>query len=447
MSAELNQEQRREVQRQVARFLGRSEAFAQMAPDRRREILADTAKVVERLAAGPGATADPYAVDLAAPWAAADAKHSFIDTSGDTPGPGMQGNVGKLLRNKQLKIGQVVGAGVTQAARMVHEIKFPEFVASLIQGTFHAIVTSSIEQMTAYAEMVKSVSTTLNDFRDQNTTDNQARDLLVQRYPQHFQIAVVDNQPKIGLRDGAEDLPMPNFKRDLGLSVDIGSLDEDMIEEQLVPAARDDLARGRQQLLATIILMGINRIVVTDGKINARLRFQFQAKESQKMTAAAYDYVKTGNVYATEGTSDEGGERTGASHGSDGSTEGETENKYAKGTYKSSITPDVRVTSQVDMSSTGSIQASGQIMGEVSINFKSETFPLEKMVDTSQMMRLESAQQGGAGRGAPPPRAAGNAPTAGAPGGGAAGTPPGGTTGTTPQPTQPTQQPPAQRPA
>ena len=34
-------------------------------------------------------------------------------------------------------------------------------------------------------------------------------------------------------------------------------------ENELVPAARE-----RQQLLATTILMGINRIIVTDGKIN-----------------------------------------------------------------------------------------------------------------------------------------------------------------------------------
>ena len=70
----------------------------------------------------------------------------------------------------------------------------------------------------------------------------------------------------------------------------------------------------------------------------------------------------------------------------------------------------MRVTSEVDTSSDSAIQASGQIMGEVSINFKSETFPLEKMVDTDQMMRLTQAQ--GNGRGAPPPGAPGATPSA-----------------------------------
>ena len=39
----------------------------------------------------------------------------------------------------------------------------------------------------------------------------------------------------------------------------------------LVGAARRRLAIDRQQMLATLVMMGINRVVVTDGKIGARL--------------------------------------------------------------------------------------------------------------------------------------------------------------------------------
>jgi hypothetical protein len=405
--------ERHEIQRQVGGFLGRSPAFRGLAPQRQREVASDTARLVERLAEGPRRrSADPYAMPLGT--MDANSSSSTVDTSGDQVEGRMTGNVDALLKNKQAQIGSVVGAGVSQAARMVKEIDFPAFVSSLIEGTFHAIVKSSIEQMKAYADMVKSVATSLNDFKDQNTTDNQARDSLVQRYPQHFQINVTDGQPSVGLKDGADDLPVPDFQRDLGMSEDISSLDDDTIEQKLVPAARDDLARGRQQLLATIILMGINRIVVTDGKINAKLKFQFSAREQQQQTASAYDYVKTGNVYASQGTY----QNTGGSGGSDGSYQQGSQ----QGNYQSSVTPDVRVTSEIDQSSVGALQASGQIMGEVNINFKSDVFPLEKMVDSGQMMQLQNAQQG-AGRGAPPsgsaPGSAGAAakpPAAGAPG-------------------------------
>jgi hypothetical protein len=163
--------------------------------------------------------------------------------------------------------------------------------------------------------------------------------------------------------------------------------------------------------------MGINRIIVTDGKINAKIRFQFSANEKRTMTAQAYDYANMGTKVTTKGQSEyneEGGQSNytyDPSKGYSGNSTGR--NVYASGQYESNSEPDIRVTADVNMSSDANIQASGQIMGEVSVNFKSETFPLEKMVDTDQMMRLQQAQ--GAGRGAPPPAAVPAAPVAAAP--------------------------------
>jgi hypothetical protein len=228
MSAELNSSQRREVQAQVARFLNRSDAFARLPRDQQREIIGHTGRIVEKLAETPAKAAadDPYAMGLAQ---YSGTRGSWADTSGDKIEGRMTGNTKEMLANKQNQMGSVIGAGVTQAARMVKEIDFPTFVASLVEGTFHAIVKSSIEQMTAYAEMVKSVSSSLSDFRDQNTTENQARDHLCQRYPQHFQLVIQNGQPRVGLREGADDLPMPKFKLEMGMADDIGSLDEYMI--------------------------------------------------------------------------------------------------------------------------------------------------------------------------------------------------------------------------
>jgi hypothetical protein len=263
--------------------------------------------------------------------------------------------------------------------------------------------------MKAYADMVKSVSSSLNDFKDRNTTDNQARDHLVSRYPNLMQITVINNEPKVTVKPDADTDNLPDFAKDFNLPQPITDLDDEAIDNQLVPAARDDLARGRQQLLATIILMGINRIIVTDGKINAKLKFQFSANEKRNTTAQAYDYAYMGQkVTSTEKTEETNEGRQIESGKDQFSYTGP--NRYATGQYETNTEPDVRVTSEVDMTTEGAIQASGQIMGEVSVNFKSESFPLEKMVDTDQMMRLTQAQ--GAGRGAPPPPAAGATPAA-----------------------------------
>ena len=74
-------------------------------------------------------------------------------------------------------------------------------------------------------------------------------------------------------------------------------------ERELVQSARTQLATSRQQLLATMVLMGINRIVVTDGKIQAKIMYDFQARDNtrRQRSAAAMDYARdqSGNVQRT----------------------------------------------------------------------------------------------------------------------------------------------------
>jgi hypothetical protein len=112
----------------------------------------------------------------------------------------------------------------------VQEVNFPTFVADLLKGVFDAIVKASIDQMKAFAELIAAVAKSLDQFRDQNISDKQARDFLTEQFP-HLK----PDPPKLKSKP---------------------------------PAGR--LATGRQQLLATMVLMGINRVVVTDGRIRAR---------------------------------------------------------------------------------------------------------------------------------------------------------------------------------
>jgi hypothetical protein len=113
--------------------------------------------------------------------------------------------------------------------RLAQQVDFPEFVDGLLKGVFQAIVTYSIDQMKAYADLVKTVSNSLDAFRDQNISDKQARSFLEEQCRDCFKLQRAK--------------PLPSKKRP---------------------------ATSRQQLLATMVMMGINRIVVTDGKIGAR---------------------------------------------------------------------------------------------------------------------------------------------------------------------------------
>ena len=279
----------RVVDAQTTEFLRRNPNFARLSAAQQADTIRAMSTIVRTMADSARAS-DPYS------------PHAMgLDDVGTLTAPTdpnqiqtVSGGAKELIAKQGTEVGSVIGAGVTQTARMVKEINFPQFVASLIDGTFKAIVTSSIEQMKAYAEMVKSVSASLNDFKDKNTTDDEARQSLVSRYPQLMQMQVVDGVQKVMPRDDAFGEDMPDFGKDLGMSQNVTSLDEDTIEQQLVPAARDDLARGRQQLLATTILMGINRIIVTDGKINARIRFKFDAVEKRTTQSTARDLATDG---------------------------------------------------------------------------------------------------------------------------------------------------------
>jgi hypothetical protein len=82
------------------------------------------------------------------------------------------------------------------------EVDFPDFVAGVIEGVFGATVDASIQQMEAYASLLHCLSQSLDAFLDTNVSDQ-------------------------------------------------------------IQAVRRRLATDRQQLLATMVLMGINRVAVS----------------------------------------------------------------------------------------------------------------------------------------------------------------------------------------
>ena len=152
-------------------------------------------------------------------------------------------------------------------------IAFPTFVADLIRGTFDAILQTNIQQMDAFNRMLGNVSKTVDQFMADNISDEQAHGWLAQTYPRHLTLSGGKAVP----RDGADSQPPPDFERELHVSA---SLDEASIEETLLPAARRRLAETRLQMLSTMVLMGINRIVITAGKIRATMGFHIDTSDS-----------------------------------------------------------------------------------------------------------------------------------------------------------------------
>jgi hypothetical protein len=415
-----------EARQAVKNLLLRSDAFSRLPAETQQKIAQDTAEIAGYLAQPEGIPGNklPSAAALADP----DPNQTHAN---------YQENLKQVNQVGSGFKAQAAREGAEVAGVLLAKVNFPTFVASLIEGVFHAIVHSSIEQMEAYGKLVASVAQTLNQFRDENVSDNQGRDQLVQQFPDLFQLGTSDGgdfmgsgsgQPRVQLKDGVdEDDALQQVNSKLPTPVKSMDLSDDQNEGALVQSARTQLATSRQQLLATMVLMGINRIVVTDGKIQAKIMYDFQARDNSKSqrSAAAMDYAtdSSGNVqrtYGSEGTyeTSQGGSET--SSGSDGTQDRKTGDFYTKGQYKYTQQPIITAMSTATEASESALQTKAQLSGLVDINFKSDYLPLDKMADSFQIGMIQNAAKPGRGAGA----AAGGSAAAGATPGAATPPPP-----------------------
>ncbi len=332
------------VRQQVRDVLEKSPTFRALPEDKRRDLAHDMVNVGQYLADAGGAT---YGVPLAAAIAQ-DAPRALADPPVDTAGQkfGDQGG------------GVAATAGADVLANLVQSVDFPGFVSGLIQGVFQAIVDASIQQMEAFAELVKNVSKSVDDYMKDNVTQNQARDYLADRYPEQLEVDITGDEPKVVPREDADQSEMPDFFKDLGLDFPIESLDEDTTEEVLVPAARKQMAIDRQRMLLMLVMMGINRLVVTDGSIKAAVIFQLDTTDrvTQSSTAATeFDSVHKTNS------------RSGIFSG------------WFSPSWSSEDKTRVSVTTSRTDESAASIELKAKLTGDVSVQFRSETYPLKDM--------------------------------------------------------------------
>jgi hypothetical protein len=387
------------IRAQVRERLLESPAFRSLAPEKRAEIAHHTVKAIHYIAGGADGTSRPASVTIA----------------GDTPvtrelaqqnAPNAPAN--PTAGQRFAESGAIAAReGADTLAELVNKVDFPRFVAGLIDGVFNAIVSSSIQQMEAYAELVKNVSKSVDQYMKDNVSENNARDWLAERYPAHLEVDIQGEKPRLKPREGADEENMPDFAGDLGMPAPMKSLDRDAIEKELVPAARRRIAMDRQQLLATMVMMGVNRLVVTNGTIEASCTFELDTKDEVRRkkaikTTADWASVRESQIGA-EG-SVEGSFRHGFL-GLGGKTDVQA-SWYNKGSARDTSNFKVSTTRSED--STAKVDLHARLGGKVNINFKSDYFPMEKMVDVMQINRIRERTAAGG----PPPAAEGQLPAA-----------------------------------
>lgn len=266
-------------------------------------------------------------------------------------------------------------------AQNIKDVDFPKFVSGLIEGVFTSIVNSSIKQMHEFGKYLQMVAMTVKDFASENVPMNEARDNLAAKYPQALQTQGQGPNKKLQRRPGVDDAKMPNFKDLFGL--DDADPDDEESELAIVQAHQLTMARQRQQMLATMVLMGINRIVVTDGEIKASVEFNVTSHEaaSRELTGSTEDFqrhVDTQSESAYEYEYDR------SFWGTDGSGSGSNRNRSATNVRVASATTGLTEKSDAYMDS------KSKLTGFVHVKFKSETFPLEKMASQVEFDALQA---------------------------------------------------------
>ncbi|MCF7220871.1 hypothetical protein [Marilutibacter chinensis] len=300
----------------------------------------------------------------------------------------LAGEVDAAKRKASEKVGTFAGSdfeagsveqGATNFRKYIGAVDFPAFVGGLIQNVFQAIVDASIQQMRAYGELLKSVSQTVDQFASDNISLNNARDWLVDRFPGDFRIETGSDGfdegagPRIALvnEDNAQEV-MGRVNQEMQMAKPVTDLSDPEQEGRLAQAARMQMARSRQQLLSSMVILGINRIVITDGAINAKVVFDFRASDQAQRSAAAslYDRDTSYNRNTTV---------AGAHFGWGGAATANTNVQTHMTT----------VSSSVDEESESKQEMKAKLTGEVRVNFKSDYFPMEKLASPAMIAAIQ----------------------------------------------------------
>ncbi|HEY9229433.1 MAG TPA: hypothetical protein VIP11_22480 [Gemmatimonadaceae bacterium] len=274
------------VREAVREILTASPAFAELDSDRRRELAHSMVQVCHVAAS---LIQEEVESDQQARTAAA------METEARATAPR---GVARAL-NAGSEFSGVSASRVASTTRAIlNAVSFPRFVTELINGVFKAMLDSSAQQMNSFVELLNNVASSLEGFADTNVGAVRAREWLVETFPGSYEIegdgeqedapttpeeraelAAERGERKVRLRGGGSPPTEQALRTGLGIpegeSVPTGDP-----ERVLVPLVRRRLAKSRQEMLATMVQMGMQRIVIDSGRITAAMRFHIDTRSA-----------------------------------------------------------------------------------------------------------------------------------------------------------------------
>ncbi len=154
--------------------------------------------------------------------------------------------------------------GVDAFEDLVDSVDFPQFVADLLKSVFDANISVMKAQTDDYIRLMKEATTGLANFIKQidNTTTFA---YLAESKPDEFNISMEEDE------DGNEKMELTNPQ---GEKVDM----EDNEVKAKIMDAKIKMAQEHRAALREMILMGITRLVVEKGEVEAEVNFEFKGK-------------------------------------------------------------------------------------------------------------------------------------------------------------------------
>lgn len=288
--------------------------------------------------------------------------------------PGKSTNVATAMSAGEHYSGTAVAgvAGTTHA--VLRAISFPRFVAELINGIFRAMVDTNQQQLQQYIELVRGVSQSLDGFASTGgSSEDPAKRWIADQFPQSFRIEEPEAPDPRDIPD-PEDTPDPvrlipvgapptvdAVRAALNLEPDTAIPGTDA--QQLIPFVRSSLARNRQQMLATMVQMGMQRIVIDSGRIAASMRFHIDAQ------SAAREQEHSGfDTRTTIGASASGG--------------------FGFWSASASVNSTIGYVRTDDVTTNESTNVSADLDSSVELHFRTDQVPLDRIASQNTVERL-----------------------------------------------------------
>jgi hypothetical protein len=257
------------------------------------------------------------------------------------------------------------------AQKVIQAISFPRFVNELITGVFRAMLQTEQAQLQQYVELVRSVSQSLEGWDSLGgNSDDPAKRWLAEQFPQSFTIEAPDPDDKPEPGEPPEPLqlismgsPPSEAQLRAALNLEPDAQVPSGSGRELVAFVRRSIAKNRQQMLATMVQMGMQRLVIDSGRISASMRFHIDA------SSAAEEQSHSGfDTRTTIGASASGG--------------------FGIWSASASVQSTIGYVRTDDLSTREATNASADLNSSVELQFRTDQIPLDRIASERTVERL-----------------------------------------------------------